>query len=369
MQTLKGFQAKHLRALAHSLKPVVLVGQKGVSPSLLGSIQEALNAHELIKIKFIDFKEKAQKIALSDEIEQRTGSALVGMIGHIGVFYRRHEDPAVPQRLRQRGRGGRLAEHERLDRRRRRQQRPRQRRRAGTGPTTMNTVPPTSPPPAPPDPHPGLIYALERAAFSPWLVRAVYSRVFRADSALCTRCGRCARVCPSRNIAWEKGERPTWERNCAGCFACVEACPESAIRSALDWALLRPFLAYNVRHAARDSSIDHVRVEVRRGMILRLQSLIGESFRQHVNVIRCDPELLQIMDFRAEEDLRCPLGRGETFAAVDAAGHFLSQTSLAIAAVRIFSPGRIEGFDFGLVGYFLYVPQVGNSNSIIVKHI
>ena len=127
------------------------------------------------------------------------------------------------------------------------------------------------PAPAPPDPHPGLFYALERAAFSPWLVRAVYSRVFRADSALCTRCGRCARVCPSRNIAWEKGERPTWERNCAGCFACVEACPESAIHSALDWALLRPFLAYNVRHAARDSSIDHVRVEVRRGRILRLQ--------------------------------------------------------------------------------------------------
>jgi len=61
MQPLKSFQAKHLRALAHSLKPVVLVGQKGISPSLLGSIHEALNAHELIKIKFVDFKDRRLK--------------------------------------------------------------------------------------------------------------------------------------------------------------------------------------------------------------------------------------------------------------------------------------------------------------------
>ncbi len=93
MQTLKGFQAKHLRALAHSLKPVVLVGQKGISPSLLGSIQEALNAHELIKIKFVDFKDRRLKAECLAEIERRTDSCRAGLVGHTAILYRPHPIP------------------------------------------------------------------------------------------------------------------------------------------------------------------------------------------------------------------------------------------------------------------------------------
>jgi ferredoxin/flavodoxin len=126
------------------------------------------------------------------------------------------------------------------------------------------------PAPEPPDPRPGIVYAIEWSAFSPQLIRTIYSRAFRADRTRCTSCGRCARVCPSGNITWEKGERPAWGRNCVGCFACTEGCPEAAVHSALDWALFRPFLAYNVGHAAHDPAIDHVRVEVRRGRIVRL---------------------------------------------------------------------------------------------------
>ena len=58
---LKGFQKKHLRGLAHKLSPVVYIGKKGVSDTLMKSLEEALNSHELIKIKFVDFKEKNQK--------------------------------------------------------------------------------------------------------------------------------------------------------------------------------------------------------------------------------------------------------------------------------------------------------------------
>lgn len=90
---LAGFQKKYLRGLVHGAKPVVYVGHQGVTDAVIRAADEALNTHELIKIKFVDFKEKAQKAALSSEIERQTGSALVGMTGHVGVFYRRHEDP------------------------------------------------------------------------------------------------------------------------------------------------------------------------------------------------------------------------------------------------------------------------------------
>lgn len=90
---MKGFQKRYLKGLAHSLKPVVFIGQKGLTDALIRSTEEALNTHELIKIKFIDFKEKAQKEELSEKIEKTTNSEMVGLVGHIATFYRRHHDP------------------------------------------------------------------------------------------------------------------------------------------------------------------------------------------------------------------------------------------------------------------------------------
>lgn len=93
MQKLKGYQRTHLRGLAHGIKPTVFVGQKGLSSSVVDAVDEALNAHELIKIKFQDFKEKAEKKAVSEKIENLTGAEMVGMIGHMAIFYRQHPDP------------------------------------------------------------------------------------------------------------------------------------------------------------------------------------------------------------------------------------------------------------------------------------
>jgi len=89
---LQGFQRKYLRGLAHDLKPLVFLGQKGLTEGLIASVNEALELHELIKLKFLDFKEKSQKEELAGHIEQRTGSELVGIIGNIAIFYRRQED-------------------------------------------------------------------------------------------------------------------------------------------------------------------------------------------------------------------------------------------------------------------------------------
>ena len=60
---------------------------------LIKAINEALDGHELIKIKFIEYKKKEQKATLCVKIERSTESTLVGMIGHIGIFYRPHMDP------------------------------------------------------------------------------------------------------------------------------------------------------------------------------------------------------------------------------------------------------------------------------------
>jgi RNA-binding protein len=93
MKKLTSTQAKYLRGLAHELKPVVFVGQKGLSPTLIKTADEAFLRHELIKIKFIDYKEKAQKKEIAIAIENETGCCMAGLIGHVAIFYRPHEEP------------------------------------------------------------------------------------------------------------------------------------------------------------------------------------------------------------------------------------------------------------------------------------
>ena len=93
VEKLKGYQKKYLKGIAHSIKPVAYVGQKGLSSTVKQAIDESLAIHELIKVKFVDFKEKDQKEKIADAIEQETASELVGMIGHVAIFYREQPDP------------------------------------------------------------------------------------------------------------------------------------------------------------------------------------------------------------------------------------------------------------------------------------
>jgi RNA-binding protein len=86
-------QRKYLRGLAHGLKPVVFVGQRGLTATLGSAIDEALNTHELIKIKFVEFKERDHKDAITARIAADSGAVLVGLIGHTAIFYRPQRDP------------------------------------------------------------------------------------------------------------------------------------------------------------------------------------------------------------------------------------------------------------------------------------
>ncbi len=99
---LKGFQKQHLKGLAHAYKPVVHIGQKGLSENLADSLEEALESHELIKVKFVDCKDKAQKQELIKQMETTSRCELVGMTGHIAILFRQNRNPekrkiSVPQ--------------------------------------------------------------------------------------------------------------------------------------------------------------------------------------------------------------------------------------------------------------------------------
>ncbi len=90
---LTGSQRKFLRGLAHHLNPGAFVGAKGVTPALVAEIEAGLDGAELMKIKFVDHKDKTVKTGLLDEISRQTGAAVAGMVGHVAVLYRPHKNP------------------------------------------------------------------------------------------------------------------------------------------------------------------------------------------------------------------------------------------------------------------------------------
>ena len=103
MDLLHGFQKRFLRGLAHSLKPIVFVGQKGFTGPLANALDDTLDQHELVKVKFVEFKEKEQKLALIEQIEKTVPCEMVGLVGHVATFFRRQSDPKkrkihLPQR-------------------------------------------------------------------------------------------------------------------------------------------------------------------------------------------------------------------------------------------------------------------------------
>jgi len=92
LKELKGSQKKYLRGLAHDLNPAAFVGHKGLTVTLTAEINQALEASELIKVKFNEFKEKDQKKELIEKIAKATQSYLAGMIGHVAIFYRQNKN-------------------------------------------------------------------------------------------------------------------------------------------------------------------------------------------------------------------------------------------------------------------------------------
>ncbi len=89
-------QARYLRGLAHSLKPVIRVGAAGLTANVASETERALHDHELIKVK-APGDDRAARDALFADLARRTASVLVQRIGHVAVLYRRR--PELPKIL------------------------------------------------------------------------------------------------------------------------------------------------------------------------------------------------------------------------------------------------------------------------------
>jgi len=80
-----------LKAKAHHLKPVVLLGAKGLTEAILAETNVALLAHELIKVK-INGAEKEDRMQMAEELCEQLHAELVQMIGNTLVLYRKNEE-------------------------------------------------------------------------------------------------------------------------------------------------------------------------------------------------------------------------------------------------------------------------------------
>ena len=87
LEPLSNPEIRKLKAAAQRLEPMLKVGKAGLSDGFIRSVDEALALHELVKIKFAEFKE--EKKELSPQLAERTSSHLIMRVGNVVVLYRK----------------------------------------------------------------------------------------------------------------------------------------------------------------------------------------------------------------------------------------------------------------------------------------
>lgn len=91
MTTLDKQQILALKAQAHHLNPVVMVGQKGLTDAVIQETDTALRAHELIKVRVFG-DDREERLAICRELCEATQAQLVQHIGKLLVLYRKNEE-------------------------------------------------------------------------------------------------------------------------------------------------------------------------------------------------------------------------------------------------------------------------------------
>jgi RNA-binding protein len=89
---LTGRQRRHLRGLANPIKPIVHVGESGISDAVVKATNAALRDHELIKVKL---HQPPDKKATATALSEQTGAELCGLVGHTVILFR--SDPENPK--------------------------------------------------------------------------------------------------------------------------------------------------------------------------------------------------------------------------------------------------------------------------------
>jgi RNA-binding protein len=91
MEELSNPQIRKLKGLAQRMDASLKVGKQGLSEPFLKSLDEELTRHELVKVKFAEFKE--QKKELAPQLAEKTGSYLITLLGNVAVLFRRNPNP------------------------------------------------------------------------------------------------------------------------------------------------------------------------------------------------------------------------------------------------------------------------------------
>ena len=86
LEPLNNSQLRKFKATAQSLEPILKIGKAGLSEDFIRSVDVALAQHELVKIKFVGFKE--QKKELAPQLAEKTASHLIMRVGNVMVLHR-----------------------------------------------------------------------------------------------------------------------------------------------------------------------------------------------------------------------------------------------------------------------------------------
>ncbi len=89
---METYARNFLRKRAHNLSPIVFVGKQGSDERVIKALDEALANHELIKVKFVDYK--SQRRELAADMAKKTSAELISVIGNIAILFREHEEPS-----------------------------------------------------------------------------------------------------------------------------------------------------------------------------------------------------------------------------------------------------------------------------------
>jgi RNA-binding protein len=88
---LNNAQIRKLKGMAQKMDPTLKVGKNGLSPAFIQSVNQELDRHELVKIKFAEFKEQRKELA--PQLAEKAGAYLVTLLGNVVVLYRANEQP------------------------------------------------------------------------------------------------------------------------------------------------------------------------------------------------------------------------------------------------------------------------------------
>src|SRR5438309_11686176 len=93
MPGLSPTRRRELKARAHALDPVVLIGAAGLSSAVLAEIERALKSHELIKVR-VPGADRSGRETILAEIYKRIGAQPVQHIGKVLVLFRENPEPS-----------------------------------------------------------------------------------------------------------------------------------------------------------------------------------------------------------------------------------------------------------------------------------